>query len=93
MNTTDKLHKGRPFCGIAILWHTSISLMCNILPFDDPRLMGIEVNCDAKKILLLNVYLPYDNGDNCDDYMYYLAMINSVTNLGVIWLDSHNFLL
>ena len=49
--------------------------MCNILQFDDPRL---EVNCDAKKILVLNVYLPYDNGDNCDDYMYYLAMINSI---------------
>ena len=43
MITNYQLHKGRSFGGIAILWHKSIAQMCNILKFDDPTRMGVEV--------------------------------------------------
>ena len=78
MNTEETLFKGRPFGGIAILWRKSLAQMCKIIKYADNRIMGIEIVLNNVKMLILNVYLPYDKGDNFDEYQFYLYKIDNI---------------
>lgn len=51
---------GRPHGGLAVMWRKSIAQQCNIIDYDDHRLMGIELISDSIKIQLINVYLPFN---------------------------------
>jgi exonuclease III len=72
---------GRPHGGVAILWRKSI---CNtkIIYLHDPRLLGIELTYNAQKLAFLNVYLPVDNSQNTDDFLFYMTKIGE-------FIDSH----
>jgi len=78
MSTDDRVLKGRPHGGLGILWNRNMAHMCKTIEYGDPRILGVEITSATSKILILNVYLPYDNGDNYDDYLYYLHMINNI---------------
>ena len=45
---------------------------------DDSRLMQIDVKINSQIITLLNVYLPYDNGTNLDEFQMYLSKVDSI---------------
>ena len=47
VNIHNSLLVGRPYGGLSILWRSSLSHMCKLIPLDDDRLMGmiITVNC------------------------------------------------
>ena len=49
------------------------------------RIFGIEIN-GATKLILLNVYLPYDNHtyDSLDEYMQILADISAIIQIVVL---------
>ena len=65
MDASSCILNGRPFGGLGILWKKSLDKQCNIVSFNDPRLLGIEYTTqNGIKILFVNVYLPYDNSDN-----------------------------
>ena len=78
VDPSQKLIAGRPFGGLAILWRKSLGRFCSINTFDDPRIMGLQLRNDDIDILILNVYLPYFNGDNIDEYLFYLGKIDSL---------------
>jgi exonuclease III len=78
MSTEDSVLRGRPHGGLGIMWNKRITHMCKIIEYEDCRILGIEINSDNKKILILNIYLPYDNGDNMDEYIFYLHKINTI---------------
>jgi len=83
MDTSLGVHHGRPYGGLAILWRKSINELCSVFFTEDSRIMGINVKSDNIIFTLLNVYLPYDNGSNLDEYQSYLSNIEG--RLG----DSH----
>ena len=44
---------------------------------DDSRLMAIEIKIDGIIMTILNVYMPYDNGNNIEEYQSYLVKVDS----------------
>ena len=68
--------------------------MCKLVPLDDDRLMGMIITVNCFKILLLNVYLPYQNTENYDNFIEYLgkieALIERVEVTGVIIIGDFN---
>lgn len=78
VDTSKEVVKGRPFGGLAVLWKKTLGEKINIVKYDDSRILGIEVKNNNTKILFLNVYLPYDKGDNLEDFLYYLYKINDI---------------
>jgi hypothetical protein len=55
---------GHPYGGLGILWRKSFGQHCKVINYEDDRIMGFEVVNEHRKMLLVNVYLPFDNG--CD---------------------------
>ena len=78
MDPSAKLLSGRPFGGLAVLWRRSIAPQCKVHTYDDTRIMGISITSESKQILILNVYMPYYDGSNLDDYLYYLGKIEDI---------------
>lgn len=68
---------GRPYGGLAILWRKTLGTICKVSDVGDERLLLLELTSCNGPISLLNVYLPYDNGNNLDDYRFYLAKVKS----------------
>ena len=81
MSSTDDcegIRVGRPYGGLGILWRKSLGQSCNVKPLDDPRLLLLEITLNNEQcLLLLNVYLPYDDGSNLEEYQMYLAKVSS----------------
>ena len=61
---------GRPHGGLTISWRKTFAQICRITTFDDDRLLGLQIECDARIILAINVYLPYQSEDNTDFYVF-----------------------
>ena len=59
------------YCVIMILSMCLVSLM------DDSRLMSVEMKIDGITMTILNVYMPYDNGNNIEEYQSYLVKVDS----------------
>ena len=76
MDTSAGILRGRPHGGLAILWRKDLQ-GCKVLDMEDNRLMCLELSTDNKSLILINVYLPCDSVDNTDDFLFYLAKINS----------------
>ena len=72
------MNHGRPFGGLAILWRKNIVCKCKIIEYDDKRLLGILLQSDLFKLLILNVYLPYECQDNYVEFLQYLGKIHSI---------------
>jgi exonuclease III len=78
MRCDQKVLRGRPYGGLGILWRKSIGQCCSVVPYDDPRILGLEVSTDSNRALIVNLYMPYDCSDNEDDFMYYLGKISDI---------------
>ena len=77
MDSGSGMLRGRPFGGLAILWRKSLGPLCTVTLTDDSRLMQIDVKINSQIITLLNLYLPYDNGTNLDEFQMYLSKVDS----------------
>ena len=77
MDTSRQIIHGRRG-GLAILWRKSLASSCSLLTYDDTRIMGIKISTDKKSFLILNVYLPYNDGSNLEDLMFYFGKIDSI---------------
>jgi exonuclease III len=78
MDTEAGIITGRPYGGLGLLWRKSLSLKCSPLLYNDTRLLGIELTCCNKKLLLINAYLPYCCTDNTEEFLLYLSKIDSM---------------
>ena len=54
---------GRPSEGNAIIWNKNLNLNINLIVLCDYYLIS-ELSVNESKILLVNVYMPYDNRSN-----------------------------
>ena len=75
MDSSKSLLSGTPYGGLAIFWRKRIRKCVKIECYEDPGLMGILID---NNIMVLNVYLPYDDGRNREECVYYLYKINSI---------------
>ncbi len=82
MISTEKLHTGRPYGGLGVIWRKNLGLTAKLDTYDDTRLLGITFDCDDNRVLILSVYLPCDVPENTDLYQMYLAKIEDI-------VDSH----
>ena len=78
MSIDNKLLSGRPFGGVGFLWRKQLSNLCKPVLYDDPRVLGLEIQSSDFKILLLCVYLPYECDDHYDEFMHYLAKLKNI---------------
>ena len=59
----DEILSGRPYGGCAILWRSSIAATVDTLLVDSNRICSIRVTSDKYKILIINVYMPYEHDE------------------------------
>ena len=82
METTSGILIGRPFGGIGILWRKSIGACIQVHKYNN-RVMGIAFDNGSRKLLAVNIYMPYDNmsrnSENYDEFIGYLGMVHSIT--------------
>ena len=74
------VHVGRPHGGLSILWRKDMDSVCNIVNFDDHRILGIMLTRHNFKFLLINVYLPFYSDDNYPEYLMYLGKIAHIVD-------------
>ena len=85
MSDRSELIRGRPFGGVAILWHRSMAASVKPIKCKNNRLCAVLVTLDQRKMLLVNVYLPCDNYSQSvvePDYQ------NCLDDALCLWLES-----
>jgi exonuclease III len=75
---TEGILRGRPYGGLGVLWRKSLGSACKVSELDDDRLLKIDICHGNRTITLLNVYLPYDDGSNLQEYQQYVSKIDSI---------------
>ena len=79
-STTDlssKILRGRIAGGVAILWNIKYDSMVKVIRLNVDWAIGLEVNCDGKNFIILNIYTPYESYENVDVFVSRLAFIVS----------------
>ena len=79
-STTDlceKVIRGRIPGGVAILWNKKYDQLVNIIRLGVDWAIGVELSCNDKKLIILNVYMPYECTQNEEEYLCRLAFIVS----------------
>ena len=77
MNTSAGIIRGRPYGGLGVLWRKSFGPSWSVSVMDDDRLMRVDISNNNRIISIFNVYLPYDDGSNRDEFQMYLGKIDS----------------
>jgi hypothetical protein len=77
MDTSSGVLRGRPHGGTAILWRKDLG-GGKVIETEDSRFMCFEFLSGSAAILFINSYMPCDSADNLDEFLYYLAKVNSV---------------
>ena len=94
MNIHDNILIGRPYGGISIMWNRAHSPCCNIVQYEDKRLLCISISFNDFNYLFLNVYLPYFYIHNVDAYDMYMGKIASILDgsdaTGVVIIGDFN---
>ena len=94
MNIHENILVGRPYGGVSIMWNKSLSPYCNVILYEDNRLLGLSLTVNSLNYLFLNVYLPYFSNDNINDYDMYMGKIASIVEntdaSGVVILGDFN---
>ena len=80
VNVNDGILRGRPYGGLAFMWHEKLNSFVRVKEFNDDRLLGLTCTLNGMTVLFLNVYLPTDAHNNYDEFMFYLGKIISIVN-------------
>jgi len=80
IDSTSNLVMGRPYGGTAILYRKSLANSCSPINSNNPRITGVNISSSDGKILLLNVYMPCNYGDDesLQDYLECLCQLQAL---------------
>ena len=81
MSIDYKRIRGRPSGGISMMWRKTLSHEIKISPYDDDRILGIELKTSGFIILILCVYMPFECNENNHDFCFYLDQIKYILSL------------
>jgi hypothetical protein len=70
--------QGRPFGGCAIFLRKSIDLYFERIECDSRRIIALLLKFKDVKLLLFNVYMPYESSINSDDFLMQLSLISDI---------------
>ncbi|ELU18849.1 hypothetical protein CAPTEDRAFT_210322 [Capitella teleta] len=76
---------GRPFGGVAFLWHRSLAASTKIVRCENKRLCAIYITMNTTTVLLVNAYFPCDNHLKTSVDAEYQAALDSALCL---WIES-----
>ena len=77
----DDVLVGRPFGGCAILWQANLLASVCPIKVDSRRVCAVRVCFDAWNLLLINVYMPYEDGtENLDEFVNTLSLIEAIVD-------------
>ena len=62
MESSNQIHVGRPYGGVAILWAKRIHNLVKCIDTESNRVVAILFNSESTKLLFINVYMPCDTG-------------------------------
>lgn len=72
---------GRPYGGCAILWRADWSARAEIVDSGSRRMCVVRLCTNNWKVLLINVYMPYeDNDERTDEFCELLSKIELIIN-------------
>ena len=74
----DRPLVGRPYGGLSVLWRKSLGIKFSPKTYDDSRILGLSLDTSTRKLLILNVYLPYYCTENYDDYLLCIGNCASI---------------
>jgi exonuclease III len=70
---------GRPYGGCAILWQSTLFASVTPIDVDCRRICAARCCFEHAKLLLVNVYMPYEDGEEkTDEFASVLAMVEDV---------------
>jgi len=70
---------GRPYGGCAILWQANPNAWVSPLIVYRSRVCAVRVSFDSVNLLKINIYMPYEDGDNhIDEFVSELTIIEEV---------------
>ena len=73
----NEVLSGRPYGGCAILWRSDILVRVETIHTNSRRVCSIKMCSDIWSILFINVYMPYEDGDeHYDDFCVQLSIID-----------------
>ena len=78
MDSSKGLLKGRPHGGLAILWRKTLGSAAIPCYYDDVRIMGLHIDGDDNKLLIVNTYLPTSSPENLEEFVMYLNKLDSI---------------
>ena len=47
---------GRPYGGLTILWRKNIAHLCDVITFDDNRILGIKMKYPLNPMIAINIH-------------------------------------
>ena len=72
------LLRGRPHGGVVILWKNSLKNKVTVVPIESTRLTAVTIECNAGKLLLVNVYMPCDDNKVRGNVVEYKDILNDI---------------
>ena len=76
-----QLLRGRPHGGAAIVWHGGMQHQVTPVPWNSTRLCAVTVNVGAETLLIINVYMPCDDGLNNRNVLEYSDILNDIDTI------------
>ena len=74
--------QGRPFGGCAILWRKELRTDVRVIDTGSRRVCAISCISDCYKLLFINVYMPFEDGDdNIEEFYSQLSVIENILEL------------
>ena len=74
----QKLIYGHPQGGVAILWRKNLNSCIEPLKFEYDWIVGISINVDMKKYIILCVYLPCLSNEHEEQYLNCLGVLTCI---------------
>lgn len=74
----DGLIMGHPPGGVAIFWNIKYEEYISELKFDLDWVVGIQVEFENRKFVILNVYMPHQSPENEEEYLCKLGQLTSI---------------
>lgn len=78
---------GRPYGGCAILWRSDLNAIVNVIDTNSRRICAIRLVTDCLRLLIINVYLPYEGNDRMTDE--FADQLHVIENIILDNMDCH----
>jgi hypothetical protein len=70
---------GRPFGGCAILWRRELNFRFTPVTVNSRRIYALKCVCENVRIVLINVYMPFEDDDvSEDEFCLQLSIIDNI---------------